>query len=381
MTAPQEQRLVSPVRIGFALAACLAAGCDAVLGIHDVQRDPSGGGGAGRHPAGACVPDDRRCSDNRPQRCNDLGQWENEAPCPAAAPACDGGDCVPPSCVGLAETCGPAGNESCCASAAVPGGSFTRRENETDLPATVNGFVLDRFEVTVGRFRRFLEAYPEGRPAAGAGAHPLIEGSGWNADWDVNLPATAAALRAALKCNSPRQTWTDVAGDGERLPINCLNWYEAFAFCAWDGGRLATEAEWHYAAAGGAEQQPYPWSSSAVDERIDSSYAVYHCTADGSAAAACAFSDIQPVGSRSPKGDAKWGHADLAGSMFEWALDRYAEYPRECNRCANLTEGSLRVCRGGAYSNLASYLLSFNRERDDPSHHISNVGVRCARTP
>ncbi|AUX45468.1 uncharacterized protein SOCE26_069590 [Sorangium cellulosum] len=37
------------------------------------------------------------------------------------------------------------------------------------------------------------------------------------------------------------------------MPINRLDWYMALAFCAWNGGRLATEAEWNYAASGGSE--------------------------------------------------------------------------------------------------------------------------------
>ncbi|WP_437625993.1 formylglycine-generating enzyme family protein [Sorangium sp. So ce1151] len=335
-------------------------------------------GGAGGHSAGVCTPDDRQCSENGPQRCNDLGQWEDMGPCPPAA-ACDSGRCVPPSCVGLTETCGPAHNESCCATAPVPGGMFDRG-NDPAYPATVSGFLLDRFEVTVGRFRKFMEAYPGSKPAPRAGAHPLINGSGWDASWDGYLPAYAAALKPAVKCDSIYQTWTDEAADHENLPMNCLNWYVAFAFCAWDGGRLPTEAEWNYAVAGGSEQREYPWSMPAGAEIIDPTYAAYNCTGDGSASGACAFSDIQSVGSRSPKGDGRWGQADLAGNMWEWLLDWYGEYQYECNDCAETANASQRVLRGGSWFNDTPSLLSSWRHNFDQLNYDRHVGVRCART-
>jgi formylglycine-generating enzyme required for sulfatase activity len=161
--------------------------------------------------------------------------------------------------------------------------------------------------------------------------------------------------------------------------MNCLNWYEAFAFCAWDGGRLATEAEWNYAAAGGGDQRPYPWSTSASDTTIDASHAVYGCGPDGS----CGFSDIQAVGLK-PKGDGKWDQADLSGNLWEWVLDWYASpYPsNECNNCANLTSASYRVVRGGSFGVDASSLLSSSaRSGFDPSGRGSSGGARCARTP
>ncbi|WP_437828815.1 formylglycine-generating enzyme family protein [Sorangium sp. So ce1153] len=264
----------------------------------------------------------------------------------------------------------------------MPGGNFDR-DNNTAYPAMVSGFLLDRFEVTVGRFRKFVEAYPGSKPAPGVGEHARIEGSGWNAEGDIYLPADAAALKVALKCEQQESSWTwmDNSGDNEYLPINCLNWYVAFAFCAWDGGRLATEEEWNYAAAGGDEQRTYPWSNPADSTAIDDTYASYKCMGDGSAVWECAFSDVQSVGSRSPKGDGKWGQADLAGNLWEWVLDGFAEYPSHCNNCANIATVSRRVLRGGSRAVDESFLLSSRRHDADASGYYNGVGARCARTP
>jgi len=116
--------------------------------------------------------------------------------------------------------------------------SITASHELPEHSVTVSGFALDQFEVSVGRFRRFVEAYPGSKPVALAGAHPLIPGSGWQAAWDGNLPLDQAALMSSLKCDTTNQTWTDTVGTNEAMPINCVNWYQAFAFCAWDHGRL-----------------------------------------------------------------------------------------------------------------------------------------------
>ncbi|WP_437278779.1 SUMF1/EgtB/PvdO family nonheme iron enzyme [Sorangium sp. So ce375] len=289
-----------------------------------------------------------------------------------------------PSCVGLAETCGPDGDESCCARGeVVPGGTFNRN-NDPAYPATVSDFVLDRFEVTVGRFRKFVEAFPGSTPAPGAGAHPLIAESGWQAQWGSELPFDAEALKTAVMCSAGYMTWTVEPGDREHLPMTCLSWFDAFAFCAWDGGRLPTEAEWNYAAAGGDEQREYPWSKPASSTTIDDSYAVYGCMGDGDASNDCRANDFGAVGSRSPKGDGRWGHADLAGNGWEWVLDSYwydpVDLPSECNDCANLTDFSRRTIRGGGWFYDASGLRSYSRYDGTPWVR-SFTGVRCARTP
>ena len=288
-----------------------------------------------------------------------------------------------PSCSGLATTCGPLGTDDCCQSLLVSGGTFDRSYDGVDFtdpnyPATVDDFYLDKYEITVGRFRQFVNAgmgTQASPPAASTGAHPGITSSGWDSKWNTNLSATTDSLKSALKCYAGYQTWTDTAGSNESQPMNCLDWYTAFAFCAWDGGRLPTEAEGNYAASGGSEQRYYPWSISATSTTIDDSYAVY-------CGGSC--SGTQNVGSKSPKGDGKWGQADLAGNVWEWNLDWQASsYPMPCSNCAELTTASSsRVVRGGNYSFDASALRSAYRNKSVnlPGHHDVGVGARCART-
>jgi formylglycine-generating enzyme required for sulfatase activity len=168
----------------------------------------------------------------------------------------------------LAATCGPLGNDDCCKSLLVPGGTFYRSYDgvehlDKNYPATVSDFYLDKYEIMVGRLRTFVNAgmgTQKSAPADGAGAHPGMAGSGWRVAWNSNLRANTDALKAALKCEASYQTWTDAPGSNENKAVICLDWYTAFAFCVWDGGRLATEAEWNYAASGGSEQRYYPWS-------------------------------------------------------------------------------------------------------------------------
>jgi formylglycine-generating enzyme required for sulfatase activity len=256
----------------------------------------------------------------------------------------------------------------------VPEGTFNR-SNDPAYPATVANFWLDRFEVTIGRFREFVNAYPGNKPAANAGAHPLIPGSAWQSMWDANLPSDQPAYKMALKCDPGLSVWTDTPGDIETKPMNCLSWYDAFAFCLWDGGRLPTEAEWNYAAAAGSDQLPYPWGM----KMPDPSYAAFDCRGDGKKE--CKLGDILAVGSRSMKGDGKWGQADLAGNVFEWTLDNYDTYAIPCENCANVAPGSARTIRGGAWNSTDQALKSGKRIFAAPEGHVVSVGVRCARNP
>ena len=278
---------------------------------------------------------------------------------------------VPPSCLGLPARCGES-SESCCTSLPVAGGEFELGDPDIgeQSDATIASFALDKYEVTVGRLRQFVGAY-EGPPSVGAGAHPLIADSGWQTAWNGYLPSDRSALAEALHCDPDYATW-DSLGTNDRLPLNCVDWYTAFAFCGWDGGRLPTEAEWEYAAAGGDEERTFPWG----DAEPNATLAVEYCLGDG--VDGCAFSDIQSVGSRRA-GEGRFGQLDLAGSMAEWTLDWHATYPSECSNCGRVASGSARVFRGGAWRYDAAVLTAAYRSYDVPSSHLRYVGLRCAR--
>jgi formylglycine-generating enzyme required for sulfatase activity len=245
-------------------------------------------------------------------------------------------------------------------------------------------FGLDRYEVTVGRFRKFVAGYEAFRATLkdGMGAHPLIPGSGWQSAWTSELPTTASALTSALKCDSTYQTWTDSPGSNENKPQNCMTWYQAFAFCLWDGGRLPTEAEWEYAAAGGSENRLYPWGGQAPDKTLAS----HDCLFSGTWS--CEAADLPVVGS-TPLGKGRYGQMDLAGSLWEWNLDWYdaswySQYssPGSCKNCANVSpDASNRVVRGGRFISSAANLRAAYRGSSAPDIDNISVGARCARTP
>jgi formylglycine-generating enzyme required for sulfatase activity len=229
----------------------------------------------------------------------------------------------------------------------------------------------------VGRYRKFVAAYSTYRPAAGVGAHPKNPGTGWDPTWTPTLPVTQGLLTAALACNS-YATWSDTPGTQENRPINCIDFYSAFMFCAWDGGRLPTDTEWNYAASGGAEQRIYPWGNTAP--AANATQAIYNCYYNGTGGS-CSLMSIAPVGS-APAGDGKWGHADLAGNIEEWMLDASSgTYPNPCNDCMFPGAGSLKGLRGSYFSNQASSLVTSTADVGSATTRGSTYGIRCARTP
>jgi formylglycine-generating enzyme required for sulfatase activity len=383
---------MKPVRAALktALFATVLGACSAVLGLGDLQDRPD--------PSST----EASTADAFTGDASQGGAGQPDAPVDGS----DGSVASPPmnSCAGAGaggggpgiSTCGPDGGESCCTSLPVTGAVYDR-SNDSTFPAAVSNFRLDRFEVTVARFRRFVNAVvapSNWTPAPGSGKHSHLNSgqglagtsSGYEPGWDIadngTLPRTildwTATLTTKDACDPAYATWTPEAGANEGRSLNCLNWFEAYAFCIWDGGFLPSEAEWDYAAAGGAEQRYYPWSNPPASTTVDCTFA----NIGGSAwpTTACMDAGVGLPGSL-PKGDGKWGHADLGGNVFEWTLDYFANYTNSipCNDCVDLTPEEARVMRGGSFN--FPWEDTVDRGYGHPDVHEKFSGLRCARSP
>lgn len=315
-----------------------------------------------------CTLGARRCEGNAVTECQS-DAWVTVATCPNL---CAAGACMtPPSCSASTNTCGVGANETCCASRPVVGGTFSRSYDgvspgftDDRYHATISAFHLDGFEVTAARFQAFVDAYPLSRPADASGRNPNDAlDTGWNSAWTALLPATRNDLSAALLCDGlVAQTPSD--------PVRCVSWYVAQAFCIWDGGRLPTEAEWNYTAAGGAEQRVYPWSTPPSSMTISASHATYQAGAP-----------LRP--GAHVLGGGRWGHADLAGNVREWVFDNFSSpySSMACVDCANHSAAVNRATRGGSFLNSATNLIAPARGSSPPTTLTRATGMRCARNP
>jgi formylglycine-generating enzyme required for sulfatase activity len=201
-------------------------------------------------------------------------------------------------------------------------------ENEAPMrPVRVPSFWLDALEVSAGDFATWC--------------------SGPAADRDVCARALASEAPCTIAIGTPA------------LPMNCVDWASANAYCSARGKRLPTEEEWDLAARG-LERRRYPWGS-ALPETTDACMSSLANLRVAPCPVGTRADDITPEGVR-----------DLGGNVLEWTSSGGSarlDAPRTA---------SVRVLRGGSWvvgeANAAS-----TRQPLSATKRNLIIGFRCAR--
>lgn len=228
------------------------------------------------------------------------------------------------------------------------GGMFSPAHKES-----VASFQIGRTEVTTAAYRSCV--------AAGACTPPVglvLDNYQW---------APKCVKRIVSECNYDHQ-------DREDHPINCINFAQATAYCAWRGERLPTDTEWEFAARGMAGRQ-YPWGDRPWQPDLANL-----CDAQCVNELRCSFPGISitvsdgylftaPVGSH-PHGATPLGIEDMLGNVEE--MTSTIGFSDDGQRDPN--PGHLG--RGRSWA--ADELLLFHNQFTD-AFAAPDLGVRCAK--
>lgn len=258
-----------------------------------------------------------------------------------------------------------------------------RDEKPVHRVRITRAFWMGRHEVTVGQFRRFVEAsgYVPESVADGTG------GYGWRPGYD---PA-ATPRGDAFEGRDPRYSWRDPGfAQGDDHPVVNVTWNDAQALADWLGRtegrryRLPTEAEWEYACRAGTRTRysggDDPRSLLRTGNVFDASAARHWprwqpMALDGDDG----FAFTAPVGSFAPNA---WGLHDMHGNVWEWVADwhgdeYYAASPVDDPQ--GPAEGTVRVRRGGSWHTWPFYARASYRNWNAPATRYTLVGIRLVR--
>ncbi len=231
--------------------------------------------------------------------------------------------------------------------------SATARPEHTSF---VQGFLIDRYEVTNGEYREFVRRAPHRQPEL---ADDWARDYSWRED-------------------------TFPSGTQDR-PVVLVSLLDAMAFCRWAGKRLPTEAEWEKAARG-PQSNPYPWGKAWDGTRAHTIERF-----SGPLANQKAWQDFQeqfdedalihpfPVGSY-PEDVSAYGAMDMHGNISEWVDGVWEPYEGGDAAASELYgRKDVGVVRGNSYVNrdyAAPMSVRFPYLR---THLDTNIGFRCAK--
>ncbi len=249
--------------------------------------------------------------------------------------------------------------------APVPGGTFDMGSNDggaDEKPVhavTVSGFQMGKYEVTVAQFAQFVAA-EKYRTDAEKGASSYI----WNAQkgkWIDSSGVTwrcgvSGALRPAVEYNHP---------------MVHVSHNDAVAFCAWltkrEGRtyRLPTEAEWEFAARGGAKRKGYKFAGGNDANVVGWTWEKSRGNTHG-------------VGEKPAN---ELGLYDLTGNVWEWCSDwydkdYYSVSSGSVNPVGPSTAGTYRVVRGGSWNIAPADCRTALRSYDTPEDRTTDLGFR-----